>query len=220
MIKWVKDKGKELMMVIIIQNSNRRRVMLSCENFGEHKSQRIIRKSSSKKCNCPFVIEGFRIDDAETSINRWENLYIISGVHYHFLAIDFSAHSFMGRMTPEQVDVVRRWTYMMMIPSKIVSEMRKQFPGNATSTKQVNNFRYKMNVEDRGELTTTEKVSTRREHPSGEVDILLFVHLTSLHLLNLFPYVSIIDDTYKTNRYLLLYVNMCVLHNNLAQRLK
>ena len=136
---------------------------------------------------------------------------MVDGHHNHDIATTFEGHSFMGRMTPLEEDTVRRWTDLRMNPREIQTELATVFPGNVTSIKQINNFRQKMQFEDLGELTVTQwtlqfltdkeyKVFTRREKLSGEVDILMFANPTSLHLLKLFPYVVVIDATYKTNR--------------------
>jgi len=89
--------------------------------------------------------------------------------------------------------------------------LRANNPGNVTKRKQVANFLYKLNFEDRGELTVTQWAlkfladndyvfSPVRDVNTNEVQILFFAHRESLRLLKKFPYVVIVDATYKTNK--------------------
>ena len=94
---------------------------------------------------------------------------------------------------------------------QILSELKKTFPGNVISRKQIANFLQKLDYEDRGELTVTQWslkflvdnayiLYPLRNKAKDEVEIIFFANKESLRLLKKFPYVVVMDATYKTNK--------------------
>ena len=155
-------------MILIIENSNPRRVRMSCEHYGEYWRKNSEVRGNSKKWSCPFMIEVFRLSREKNSKEeRWGNLIVIDGHHNYDIATTFEGHSFMGRMTPSHKYTIKRWTDMRMNPREIQTELQVVFLGNVTSIKQINNFRQKMQFDDLnfrqkmqfddlGELTVTQ----------------------------------------------------------------
>ena len=222
--KWVKEKGKELVIALVKRNTNPYQISIVCDRFGPWRSGRPkvnkenpelpvpkIRKSRSKKCGCKFEIMGVRKKKKAWTVGEKWMLGVIEGRHNHKLRTSFEGHAFMGRMTEAEQVCARRWGDGRKTPNQIVSELRQNFPGNVTSRKQVANFLQKLQYEDLGDLTVTQWsirfmveqkyiVHPLRDAKTDEVAILFFANPESLRLLKKFPYVIIIDATYKTNK--------------------
>ena len=192
--------GKDLMMVLVIQKSNVRFVRLTCENFGECRSGRkkgsdseeeveVIRDSHSKKSGCTFELCGYRLKKKSGEVTQKWILKVIDGCHNHKLPTSFIGHPYMGRMTPDEERIAKALGETFVTPRTIVGKMRKFFPGNVTSMKQVSNFLQKMHYEDCGEMTITQwtlnflqqnrySVFPLRNLSTGETDILFFLTWT------------------------------------------
>lgn len=216
------------MMVLVIRRSNIRHVTLTCELYGEHRSGKkknrdiVVAKEDieerynrSKRKGCGFELRGFRERKTSGILGIVDNqkwvLSVVCGEHNHMLADSFHGHAIIGRMTPEEQLMVRRLGQIFVPPSGIVAQLQAFFPGNVTSSKQVSNYLQRINYEDRGEMSVTQwtlnfmkehryEVFPLREIATNEMDILFFAHPDSLHLFKRFPYVIVIDATYKTNR--------------------
>ena len=199
-------------MALIRKTSNPYHICIVCERFGLRRKdtrEKIIRNAVSKKCNCMFELVGCRAN-TNSDTPKW-TLGVVEGRHNHPITWGLSGNAFLGRMTPEEQIEVRRWGDGMMTPKEIVGRLRDADPHNLTKRKQVANFLYKLQYEDRGELTITQwslkflkdngyTVAPIRDRSTNEVEILFFAHPDSLHLLRKFPNVVIVDATYKTNK--------------------
>lgn len=213
-----------MVMALIKRTSNPYQISMVCEKFGPTRSGRPkvnidnpelpvpkIRRSRSKKCECRFELYGVRMKREPGIPNPKWVLGVIEGRHNHPILFDLGGNAFMGRMTPEEQLLARRWGDGRKTPKEIISELRRSFPGNVTKRKQVANFLQKLQYEDRGELTVTQwslkflvdndyVVAPIRDKGTNEVQILFFANKESLRLLKKFPYVVIVDATYKTNK--------------------
>ena len=151
-------------MVLIKRSSNHYRISMVCERFGRATplSNNIIRRSKTKRCLCKFELIGVLTEknrELERECQREDQKWIIGvleGKHNHKILRSFHGNTFMGRMTIEEKAVVRRMGNGRKTPKEIVSNLRQDFPGNVTTTKQVANFLQKLEYEDRGELNVTQ----------------------------------------------------------------
>ena len=219
------------MMALIRKNTSPYAVSIVCDRYGESRRVREDAKlmncgkvpvykpricnSRSKKCGCRFELLGYRSDKkTEDSQTKWR-LGVVEGRHNHPPTFDLAGNAFMGRMTPDEECLARKWGDGRNTPKQIVAKLRTDNPGNVTKRKQVANFLYKLHFEDRGELTVTQwalkfladneyAFSPVRDMNTNEVQILFFAHKESLRLLKKFPYVVIVDATYKTNNLVLM----------------
>ena len=204
------------MIVLIKRSSNSYRISMVCERFGRVAplSNNVVRKSKTKRCLCRFELLGVLSDkdpELDCESQRQNQIGVLEGRHNHRILRSLHGNAFMGRMTMEEKAVVRRWGNRRKTPKDIVGHLRLDFPGNVTSTKQVSNFLQKLEYEDRGELNVTQwSLKFLVEHDyviyplkntiTNEVEILFFANKESLHLLKKFPYVVVIDTTYKSNK--------------------
>ena len=144
------------------------------------------------------------------SQTKWR-LGVVEGRHNHPPTFDLAGNAFMGKMTSVEEHLARKWGDGRNTPKQIVAKLRNDNPSNVTKRKQVANFLYKLYFEDRRELTVTQwalkfladneyEFSPVRDMNTNEVQILFFAHKESLRLLKKFPYVVIVDTTYKTNK--------------------
>jgi len=198
-------------MALIKKTSNPYHISIVCEKFGKRVTQARMRKVDSKKCGCKFELIGCRAEKDPNSPNPKWMWGVVEGRHNHPSTWDMGGNAFMGRMTPDEQVLVRGWGDDMRTPKQIVAKLRSNNPENVTKRKQVANFLYKLQYEDRGELTVTQwslkflkdngyTVAPIRDSSTNEVQILFFAHRDSLRLLKKFPYVVIVDATYKTNK--------------------
>lgn len=214
------------MIALVTRNSSPYQISIVCDRFGKPRSGRPkvnkenpelavprLRKSKSKKCECRFQLLAVRKKNIPGVAGEKWILGVIEGRHNHVLLASFHGNAFMGRMTEEQELCARRWGdgTGRKTPKEIISKLREKYPGNVTSRRQVANFLQKVNYEDRGELNVTQwslkflrdhdyVVHPHRDTTNGEVAILFFANQESLRLLKKYPYVVIIDATYKTNK--------------------
>lgn len=226
-------------MCLVIRRSNYRHVSLVCEYFGEQRevkkvgdgsskevsaskdvsaSKQVAEEDSgwtrSKKEHCTFELVGAPVKKKKYDfcVGRKWRLRVVSGTHNHKLRKEsWNGHPIFGRLTEVEKLLVRELAESFMPPSQICHQLRKKFPGNCTSTRQVSNFLQRVQFDERGALTVTQwslrflkehkyEVFPLRENKTNEVDVLFFAHPESLKMLRRFPYVFVIDATYKTNK--------------------
>ncbi|KAK1308993.1 hypothetical protein QJS10_CPA09g01973 [Acorus calamus] len=155
LIDWAKKVGRTIGVVIVIGNSllsNPRksaRVSLICERGGKpdrrkRKSDKIRRKSSTKKCGCPFELRAL-----ETK-GKWRPK-IICGRHNHALLNNSDGQkipgkSAAGKLLDEEYDMIRSMLASGMRPREILSHLKTRDPTNASSIRTIYNARRKMRV--------------------------------------------------------------------------
>ena len=203
MIEWAREIGRPFNIAILISNSNDRYVKLICDQGGV--SRAIVNKGGSRKCECPFELVGRR-----SRFVKW-TLKVKFGMHNHEIGTTSLGHPYLGRLTPKEKDSVIACGVFKK-PKEISQMLVNNNPKNVTSRKQISNFKYKVLLRDRGNLTVCQqtlvflhnkgyRVRTLTKSETNELDILFFVHPDSLHLMKLFPYLIVMDATYKTNRF-------------------
>jgi alpha-glucosidase len=219
MLDWARQIAVSKNFVLVIKNSNPNTVILTCDLAGKYRcGKRVLpgaeirsiykprTDTPTRKCGCPFELIGVRIKDK----NGWV-LKVKCGQHNHGLANSLVAHPYAGRLTAEQKEFVKEKFLYLANPKMVLQELRAKYPGNVTSIRQIYNMREKLILEDCGELTVTQWslkflkdrgyiVHPRRVSGSDVMNVLFFVHPTGLRMLKMFPYVVIMDSTYKTNR--------------------
>lgn len=219
--EWARFMGGITKMVLVTQRSwkNKRNGLgvfrLVCEYYGYPRDTTDVdkdfppssnRDGKSKKIGCAFELEG-----REYEIDKWR-VFVICGSHNHDLPDNLFGHAFAGRLTPKQHQKVRRGAMIGIKPRDLLSILKDEDPECVTSIRQVYNSVAKMKraeAEGRGDIQQAlhslhEKkyhVVVRRVHGSSQLSDLMFSHPGSQHLLRLFPYVIVMDATYKTNEY-------------------
>ena len=221
MISWATKRGKELNMVLTIQKSRSTNFFLCCKlsgtyrpakkgnsqpaaaNIGVHDELTV--KLRSRKIDCPFMLRGSR--------NRYSRKWHIAvecGSHNHDLSTSCEGYAFAGRLTKEQKMEVRSQTLADVEPKKILTTLQEKYPGITTSLKQVYDYRYqviKTEMNGQGVSQYAIKfldsrgyyVQYRTAEGTNNILDIFFAHPQSIQLLKLFPYVVVMDSTYKTN---------------------
>ena len=224
MIKFFQDEAAEKFnMVLVIKRSwpsNEKRLgslLLACEKYGVFQKRRkdqsesstpIQRKRSiTKLTNCPFSLEG-----REFARGQWA-MSVICGTHNHDHPEILLSHAYRGRVKGEQMEMVKLLSSHGTPPKPILSIMHGKEKGKCvTSRKQLYNAKAKLKMEAMGERSLTQDMlfqlteknyfwcARKKPGATDQIGDLFLSHEGSRHLLKLFPYVVIIDSTYKTNQ--------------------
>ncbi|XP_012834315.1 PREDICTED: uncharacterized protein LOC105955159 [Erythranthe guttata] len=110
---------------------------------------------------------------------EWK-LDVYSGIHNHNLFENLHGHSYAGRLSKEQVSFVHTMKKAMVKPRAILRALKEKDPSN---------------------LKEDEYLSYHRSNELNAITDLLWIHPKCIKLAQSYPYVFVIDCTYKTNRY-------------------
>ncbi|XP_012853746.1 PREDICTED: protein FAR1-RELATED SEQUENCE 11-like [Erythranthe guttata] len=192
------------------QSYHEGRQYLTCKRAyksrGKNAEVETSRKSGSIKCKCPFALWG-----KEGRDGLWR-LTIKNGKHNH------NPHKYpqglrsLSRLTEEQREVTKILKKSHVKPKEILHHLRQMNPDTAASLREVYNESQKIRREEmKGktviqhlwhELSESGYNKWHRTNPAGDtVQDVMFAHPDSIKLLQLFPYVILMECTYKTNRY-------------------
>ncbi|XP_012853099.1 PREDICTED: uncharacterized protein LOC105972670 [Erythranthe guttata] len=212
-------------MVLMIAGSsdgNRGRrtpyVIVRCERGGHYVGKKVPgeddqrpgkRSTGSKKCNCPFKLKGTK-ENKDDQKAEWK-LDVYSGIHNHNLFENLHGHSYAGRLSKEQTSFVHTMKKAMVKPRAILRSLKEKDPSNVTGMKTIYNTICKLNFSDLSgrsqlqslfvKLKEDEYLSYHRSNELNAITDLLWIHPKCIKLAQSYPYVFVIDCTYKTNRY-------------------
>ncbi|XP_038688571.1 uncharacterized protein LOC119987723 [Tripterygium wilfordii] len=223
-IEWVRKTGRSNGVVVVVLLSdvndvNRNpRVIFGCERSGKYrakpvakeKGKRVVkrRRSSTKKCDCPFRLKAQMVDrDTKT----WE-LDLTNGHHNHELMKSGEGHSFVGRLNEEDKDIVERLGKTGVKSKEILYQIKLNDKTNASTLRTIYNARSLLKIKELcgrthmqqlfKRLTELGYVTKHRSDPTtNEVQDLFWAYSPSINLAKAFPYVYMLDCTYKTNKY-------------------
>ncbi|KAL2924192.1 hypothetical protein RDABS01_015627, partial [Bienertia sinuspersici] len=220
LIDWVIQVGKMYNMVIIIARSEGRegqgfgkaKATLTCERSGRYRLSQsknpvdVEKFTGTKKMMCPF-----RLQAKEHYGGGW-SVVVRHGKHNHKLPEYNEGRAIIGRMTKEEVSLVNELTRSHVLPNQIMDILRTVNKNTLTTKKHVYNARQKLKMETMEGRTVMQQLMKllvdneymqwhREEVGTDVVRDIVFAHPNVSGLLKLFPYVLVIDCTYKTNRY-------------------
>lgn len=220
LVKWVRVVALRVGFVVIIQHADplndrpKPRVKLGCDRGGcirtnQQKKgyvKRNLRKTSSKRCGCPFSLQGQKAP----GLDEW-TLEVKCGVHNHKF-VHLEAHSYAGRLNENEKKIVEEMYVAGVKPRKMLSTLKSRDASNTTCMRTIYNEKYKLHqMELAGGtpiqflyacITDAEYVSYDIVNKTtAKLESLYFAHPTSVQLSNLFSDVFVMDCTYKTNRY-------------------
>ncbi|XP_038680894.1 uncharacterized protein LOC119981822 [Tripterygium wilfordii] len=203
-IEWVRKTGRSNGVVVVVLRSdvndvNRNpRVIFGCERSGKYrakpvakeKSKRVVKRrgSSIKKCDCPFRLKAQMVDrDTKT----WD---------------------FVGRLNEEEKDIVERLGKTGVKSRGILNQIKLNDKTNASTLRTIYNARSLLKIKELcgrthmqqlfKRLTELGYVTKHRSDPTtNEVQDLFWAYSPSINLAKAFPYVYMLDCTYKTNKY-------------------
>nr|KAJ0211591.1 hypothetical protein LSAT_V11C400199230 [Lactuca sativa] len=154
------------------------------------------KKSGNKKINCPFEL----IAKYLKAQDGWK-LQVVRDDHNH-----------EPSMYMEETRLVHDLTELNVKPLDILSTIKQQNENNVSSLKTIYNCRHKFMISQREGRSPIQNVmhilhtkgysyEYRLNESTNELEELFFVHPISLQMWQAFPYVVLMDATYKTNKY-------------------
>lgn len=209
-------------------NKRRPRIKFSCERGGKFRKfkgitkmvdkrtqnsevdgnkadeQQRSRLTSTKKCECLFLLKAFNIGSDE-----WV-LEVACGIHNHVAPSYLEGHSYAGRLCEEEHELLVDMSKRLMRPKDILTTIKSRDPSNTSTMRTIYNARYFARIIARAGRTQMQQLlKNLRDHHYIEyhrsenhmVTDLFWCHSFSLQMLRTFPHVLIMDCTYKTNRY-------------------
>ncbi|KEH36851.1 otubain, putative [Medicago truncatula] len=139
-------------------------------------------------------------------------LHVEYGMHNHNLSSILTGHSFLGRLSHEEKNLLGDMTKNMVKPRNILMTLRDHNAESLTTIKQVYNARQSFRSSIRGNRTEMQHLmwlmerdkyvyQYRKVDDSDELMDILWAHPYSITLVNKFHLVLIMDSTYKTCKY-------------------
>ncbi|XP_012837783.1 PREDICTED: protein FAR1-RELATED SEQUENCE 5-like [Erythranthe guttata] len=225
LLKWVREVGRRLGMVFTIMSSNpglnRRRtpyMVLVCERAGEYRGTNVPgkfetakrkRSTRSKKCNCLYKLKGTKLGMDDDNVG-WK-LEFVFGVHNHPCFPNLEGHAYAARLTSEEMKIVEEMSNALVQPKAILTTLKKRDETNVAEMKTIYNARHRLQALEKAGRSQMQLLMTKlsehnyledhRSNEDGEVTDLFWSNPTCLALGRSFPYVLLMDCTYKTNRY-------------------
>ncbi|KAI5410962.1 hypothetical protein KIW84_056202 [Lathyrus oleraceus] len=183
------------------------KLIFGCDKGGKHKSTDSGTQSASKKCGCPFKIRSTPAKDG----SGWK-IDVKCGLHNHGLPDRLEGHSFIGRLTTDEKQRVVDLTKRHVPPRHILLSLQDRDPENVTRITQVYKHKSVIQKEIRGPRSEIQHLFkliedagyvywSRKKDDSEVVREIFWAHPDSVKLLNIFPIVLVMDNTYKTNKY-------------------
>lgn len=136
---------------------------------------------------------------------------MICGQHNHDLPKSLLGHAFVGRLNLHEKQQVGWWSATGTPPKPVMMGLLAENPDSVTLRRTLYNTKAELKRIDRGDRTVSQYTlarladknyfsNSRRRSASDDTLKDIFVsHPDSRHLLSLFPYVIMMDCTYKTN---------------------
>ncbi len=216
MCNWCREAGRRNGFVVVIKSSDagtiskKPRITLGCERGGTYrtkKEKRIKTACGTKKCGCPFALRGKKLDTADDWI-----LLVVCGVHNHPAAENLEGHSYAGRLSEQETELLVDMSKSLVRPKDILSTLKERDALNVTTIKTIYNVRQRFKVAEKagrsemqhllGKLSEAKYIEWHRNCTNTDVvHDLFWAHPGSIDLFRAFPRVLIMDCTYKTNRY-------------------
>ena len=216
LMDWVREEARKVGSSVVIGKSdnggNGRNafVTLICERGGTYieynKLQKRNKIAGSVKCGCPFRVRGYLL------IAGYWSLKVNDGKHNHDMAEVLKGHKTVGRLNPNEKDILRNLTDSNVPPRHILTSLRKRNSKTATTIKHIYNARTRHRKSVRGPRSEMQHLMkslvehkyvyhVRNYANSQNIKDIFWAHLESIKLFNTFPTVLIMDSTYKTNKY-------------------
>ena len=186
-------------------SSDKKRVVLKCVKGGVYSNTRnsdeFIRKSSTIKTNCPFLVKG-----REQSNGEWK-LIITNNTHNHLPFQNLSAHPQGRKLYEDQIQSVLKLNSALVKPNQIINLIGLQ--------KCTNRDIYNVIAADKRKkldgktpiqyllehLSSSDIFSRPMYDDTGHLKHLFFAFPESIKLTRRFGDVILADSTYKTNKF-------------------
>ena len=124
------------------------RIVFPCERNGTYRgSSKVSEKKCpnkamrTKKCTCPFALKGQKL----ATDDDWM-VTVICGVHNHPNAQHLEGHSYVRRLSEEELTVLIDMSKSLVKPRNILHTLKKRDLNNTTTMKTIYNARHKYRV--------------------------------------------------------------------------
>ncbi len=139
-------------------------------------------------------------------------LKVKCGLHNHQLAETLLGHSYVGRLSEEEKKLVHEMTRNNVKPRNVLLTVKGRDKENLSTIRHIYNERQRYRSSQRGPRTEMQNLLNlvhrdryvswhRKQEGLDVVKDIFWAHADSVHLLNTFNTVIILDSTYKTNKY-------------------
>ncbi|XP_038699631.1 PKS-NRPS hybrid synthetase CHGG_01239-like [Tripterygium wilfordii] len=214
LIEWVQNTGHNLGFVIVTKKSEigefgrRHKLLLQCDRGGCYKSKKnSTRLTGTKKRDCPFRVKGMKLKIDDDWMVR-----VVCGVHNHFAALYMEGHSYVGKLSTTENEILVDMSKNLVKPRNILYTLKNKDPDNVSTIKTIYNARQKFRTAEKAGKSQIQQLMSflhqyeyvffnRSNAQTNELEELFFAHPGSIELLRAFPHVLLIDATYKTNRF-------------------
>ncbi|XP_021828352.1 protein FAR1-RELATED SEQUENCE 5-like, partial [Prunus avium] len=240
LLNWSHVQGRKCGIVVVIKRSDgvgkiitrRARVTLGCERGGHYikkpnvdlddeqpmnsevdvsidhrkKKKKRSKSTGTKKCGYPFQLKGLNIGPGD----EWK-VGVVCGVHNHHSAEYLEGHSYAGRLSKEENNLLMDMSKSLVRPKDILYTIKRRDGKNVTTMKTIYNARHKSRVVEKASrsemqlllcrLSDHKYINWHRTDDTNCVSDLFWAHPDSVNLLHAFPHVLVMDCTYKTNRF-------------------
>ncbi|XP_038693740.1 uncharacterized protein LOC119991461 [Tripterygium wilfordii] len=122
------------------------RILFGYERSGGYRGTAAVkkRKTSTKKCGCPFFLKAHVVDVLTGS---WK-LVVVNGKHNHTLVRTFEGHSYVGRLNKEEKDTVERLSKTGVRTRDILNHIKLKDPTNASNMKTMYNVKTALRIHE------------------------------------------------------------------------
>ncbi|KAL5708705.1 hypothetical protein ACHQM5_019471 [Ranunculus cassubicifolius] len=155
LVKWTRDTGKSVGTVVVIKKSGSGlagrapRIAFGCERGGRYRIAKRggvnkmppRRKSGTKKCECPFVLRGIKLPEDD----KWK-VKVECGFHNHALTRSPEGHSYGGKLTPEEEELVLELSKNGAKPKEVLNALKERDVHNLTTMHTIYCARQKLNL--------------------------------------------------------------------------
>ncbi|XP_038882138.1 2-succinylbenzoate--CoA ligase, chloroplastic/peroxisomal isoform X2 [Benincasa hispida] len=153
LINWTREVGKRKGLVIVIKtsdagvNGRRPRISFGCERSGSYRrisklevlgEKRARKLTGTKKCGCPFLLKGQKL----TTDDDWM-VKVVCGIHNHLANKNMEGHTFAGRLSQEENEILMNLSNSSVRPKDILSTLKSRDARNASTMKTIYNARHR-----------------------------------------------------------------------------
>ncbi|KAD4888820.1 hypothetical protein E3N88_20893 [Mikania micrantha] len=149
LLSWVQETGRMNRIVVVKQRSKKNvnddviKVFLKCDHGGEYKGTSLIRRSGTKRTNCPFQLVAKYFSDDSCWMLR-----VTCAEHNHELAQQLEGHPFAMRLTDNEKCMIEDLSRHNMETRDIVRSLREQNSQNVSTLRTIYNARQQMRKDD------------------------------------------------------------------------
>ncbi|PIA36972.1 hypothetical protein AQUCO_03100011v1 [Aquilegia coerulea] len=175
LIQWAQKIGLTCGIVVVVFKSENassdgtRRLYLACERSGmyrdhrkkekndnrekvdekEKKGKNKLRRTGTKKNNCPFRLKGVFVRGSE---DKWK-VEVLCARHNYGLAISFERHSYVGRLRPEQEKLVFDLMKTWVEPKYVLYIIKDSDLNNSSTIRHIYNAKQKQRKLEKADKT-------------------------------------------------------------------